>query len=261
VKQHGEQGRRRSALAKGLGWFSIGLGVSQVIAPRKLSKIAGMGHHPVLMRLLGIREIVSGVGILVHRPAPWLWSRVAGDAMDLTLLGTALSSDGAGKHNRIAATSAVAAVTALDALASVRSTRDGRSYQVKSAITVTRPAAEAYAFWREPQNLQRFIKSVPGPVEIVDGRPNEYIEWRSVDGIAVRSGSVSFIPAAGRDGTEIQATIDGRIPRMLLIEDLRRFKRLLETGEIPTTEGQSAGPSSTAVAARLIHRFERKGVA
>lgn len=253
--------QRSSALAKGLGWFSIGLGVTQLVAPRRLSQLIGVQDRPVLMRILGVREILSGVGILAHRPAPWLWTRVAGDAMDLTLLGTAMASGDADKAKLIAATSAVAAVASLDAWTSVRTTARGRRYQAKSAITVTRPAAEAYAFWRDPKNLERFIKSVPAPIEIVGGRPNEFIEWRSTDGVLVRSGSVSFTPAVGRHGAEIQATVDGRIPQRLLHEDLRRFKRLLETGEIPTTEGQSAGPSSTAIVSRIVHQFEGKEIA
>jgi uncharacterized membrane protein len=261
VKQDREQRPQRTALEKGLGWFSIGLGVTQLVAPRRLSRLVGINEHPVLMRMLGVREIMSGVGILVDRRTPWLWSRVAGDAMDLALLGTAFASDDSEKTNLIAATSAVAAVTALDTFTSIRTTMNGRRQSVTSAITVTRPIAEAYDFWRDEQNFSRFIKSVPVPVEIVDARPTEFIEWRSRDGILVRSASVSFRPAVGRDGTEVYAVVDGRIPRALIHEDLRRFKRLLETGEIPTTEGQSAGPSATAVVARVVHRLEGKGVA
>ena len=86
-------GSRSEALARGLGWFSIGLGITEIVAPRRLSKLIGIDEHPVLMRMLGVREALSGVGILVQeRPAASLWSRVAGDGMDLALLGAAMAS-------------------------------------------------------------------------------------------------------------------------------------------------------------------------
>src|SRR5688572_19897184 len=102
-------------LVLGLGWFSIGLGLAQLLAPRKVARSVGLGKHHGLMRVLGIREIMSGVGILSQRKTDrWVNSRVAGDAMDLALLGAAFSS-GEGKRGRVAvATAAVAGVTALD---------------------------------------------------------------------------------------------------------------------------------------------------
>ena len=77
----------------------------------------------------------------------------------------------------------------------------------------------------------------------------------------VKSGSVSFDPAFGRDGTEVRIAVDGMIPSRLLHEELRRSKRLIETGEIPTTEGQSAGPAEGAFVARVLHRLEGKEAA
>src|SRR4051812_41053461 len=63
------------ALARSLGWFSIGLGLAEVLAPRKIAKITGTHNNTGLIRAFGIREIVSGVGVLTNRqPAPWVWS-------------------------------------------------------------------------------------------------------------------------------------------------------------------------------------------
>jgi len=255
-------GSRTETVARGLGWFSIGLGITEILAPRQLSKLIGIDERPVLMRMLGVRETLSGVGILLQdNPAASLWSRVAGDGMDLALLGAAMASDSSEKSNLVAATAAVAGVTALDAFCSIQLTRWGRVRLAKSVITVNRPQGEVYAFWREPENLNQFIKSIPAEFEIISARPDEFMEWRSTDGVAVKSGSVSFSPAFGRDGTEVRVVVDGLIPTRLLHEDLRRSKRLIETGEIPTTEGQSAGPRTTAVVARMIHRLEGKEVA
>ena len=111
-------------LARGLGWFSLGLGATQLLAPRWLGYQTGTGNHKHLMRALGVREIASGVGILAQDdPTPALWSRVAGDAMDLSLLG--LAARKSPHHGRIAVAAAmVAGVTALDLLAARRMERE-----------------------------------------------------------------------------------------------------------------------------------------
>ena len=67
IKLNGKQ------LARGLGWFSIGLGVMEVVAPRRVARLLGVGEHRVLMRLLGLREIASGIGILTQqKPVGWV---------------------------------------------------------------------------------------------------------------------------------------------------------------------------------------------
>src|SRR5687768_4960025 len=84
--------RKNDMLTVGLGWFSVALGAAELLLPGGLASVAGVRKHRMLFRLLGIRELVSGVGILTRKNStPWLWSRVAGDAMDLALLGTALT--------------------------------------------------------------------------------------------------------------------------------------------------------------------------
>src|SRR5919107_1952363 len=82
-------------LARGLGWFSIGLGLAELLAPRGVAKVAGMrGGNTALIRLFGLREIASGVAIFTQgrRPAGALWSRVVGDALDLACLGAAYTT-------------------------------------------------------------------------------------------------------------------------------------------------------------------------
>ena len=79
-----------------LGWFSIGLGVTELIAPGALGNLIGVRSRPktrTVMRLYGLREIAAGIGILTQpRPAGWLWARVAGDGADLSSLAAALRS-------------------------------------------------------------------------------------------------------------------------------------------------------------------------
>src|SRR5581483_2940395 len=71
-------------MASGLGWFSIALGLAQIVAPRALARMIGVRPNPATLRLVGIREITAGVGLLTAPEAPgWRWARVAGDLMDL----------------------------------------------------------------------------------------------------------------------------------------------------------------------------------
>lgn len=113
-------GTHRSAslkLARGLGWFSISLGMVELLAARPLGRLVGMRGLEPLLQACGVREIASGLGILASRqPRPtatWVWSRVAGDAVDMALLGAAAVTPSRGGHP-VAALVAVAGVTAVD---------------------------------------------------------------------------------------------------------------------------------------------------
>lgn len=154
--------------------------------------------------------------------------------------------------------------------------------EIDASVSIGRPAAEVYRFWRQLENLPRFMKHLESvkdigngrshwvarspaggaPVEwdaeIVDEREGELISWRSLpDSTVQNAGTVRFEPATGGRGTFVKVHMDltppggvaGRLAASLLEpittqevkEDLRRLKNLLEAGEIPTTEGQSAG--------------------
>jgi uncharacterized membrane protein len=275
-------------LARGLGWFSIGLGMAQIAAPRAFARLVGLNGNRTLMRVVGIREIASGVGILSRRkPTGYLWSRVGGDLMDLTILGRALVSRSTNRRRVATATAAVTGVTILDfrasqELSSIPAPQDNRiSIRLRKSITINRPAEELYAFWRDFQNLARFMnhvesvqvtgdnrshwvakgpagKSVEWDAETIEDRPNELIAWRSIEGSTVEnSGSVRFEPATGGRGTVVRVELEyyppagllgatvakllGEEPKVQLEEDLRRLKQIMEAGEIITTEGQSAG--------------------
>ena len=104
--------------ARGLGWFSIGLGLAQVAVPRRMTRLVGVRDDDTnrnTMFAIGLREIASGVGILAgDRPVTPAWSRVGGDVMDLALLGRAMTSARSKKNRVAAATAAVLGVTAID---------------------------------------------------------------------------------------------------------------------------------------------------
>src|SRR5918998_128933 len=105
-------------LARGLGWFSLGLGLAELLAPRGVAKVAGVRGNTGLIRLLGLREIAHGIAIFTQgrRPKEAVWSRVAGDALDLACLGAAFASPDSNKGRVAFATANVLAVTALDVL-------------------------------------------------------------------------------------------------------------------------------------------------
>jgi len=106
-------------LASGLGWFSIALGLAQLVAPRQVAQLIGVDEHASqsVMRAVGLREIASGIGILTqpqsHR-ANWVKARVGGDVMDLALLGKAYTSGDNDQGKVTTALVAVAGITALD---------------------------------------------------------------------------------------------------------------------------------------------------
>jgi len=116
-------------LATFLGLFSIGLGLAELCMTRTMERTTGV-RSPGLLRGYGVREIVSGAGILTaDRPAFWLWSRVAGDVIDLATLGAAYANaNGDDRTRALASAAAVAGVAALDVMCGVEHSRgnDGR---------------------------------------------------------------------------------------------------------------------------------------
>lgn len=288
-------------LARGLGWFSIGLGAAEVFAPKKLGELIGVNNHKTLIRMMGVREIAAGIGVLTEdRPSKSMTARVGGDALDLALLGAGLASRNSNKGRVIAATAAVAGVTALDILCrkqlsnGTSASTNGHQRTIQT-VAINRSPEECYQLWRDFANLPRFMQHVQsvqvlddrrshwvvrGPggsniewdAEITDDRPNETIAWRSVEGADVNHSGrvrferapaghgtfvkvrVSYDPPAGKLGSLIAKTI-GKDPSQLIQGDLRRFKSIIETGEIPTTEGQPSGPRSAV--ARALEAFDR----
>ena len=78
--------------AQCLGWASIAVGLTEILAPKRLEKTMGVGNGQVtgILRVLGVREIMHGIDILAHKdPTPGVWSRVFGDLLDGVLLGAA----------------------------------------------------------------------------------------------------------------------------------------------------------------------------
>ncbi|AHL73712.1 transcriptional regulator [Stutzerimonas stutzeri] len=101
-------------LARGLGWFSIGLGLAEVLMPGKLARFLGVPGNEGLIRACGAREIATGVGLLLSDdPKPWIYVRIGGDMLDLAGLGMSIET-GTEQVNAAIAAGAVAGITALD---------------------------------------------------------------------------------------------------------------------------------------------------
>jgi hypothetical protein len=104
-------------IARGLGWFSIALGLAETLMPYGLARLIGVRPRPALMWSCGVRELAAGIGILASRgkqQTPYVWSRVGGDGIDIALLGCALASRRSEKGRVALALLAVLGVTALD---------------------------------------------------------------------------------------------------------------------------------------------------
>lgn len=110
-------------LAQSLGVFSLLLGVTEVLGAQSLARWLGMDHQSGLIRFFGMREIGHGIGILMQDSprarAPWVWTRVAGDALDLGALAPGFSEDNPKRNNVALAATAVVGVTVLDVLCAI----------------------------------------------------------------------------------------------------------------------------------------------
>jgi hypothetical protein len=101
-------------LAKALGWYSIGLGIAELIAPERFTRALGMEGKEGLVRAYGVRELGHGIVSLSPDKHVGLWSRVAGDGLDIATLMTAMRHDNPKRDNVGIALAAVLGVTLLD---------------------------------------------------------------------------------------------------------------------------------------------------
>lgn len=103
-------------LARGLGWFSIGIGLVELLATDRLAQTLGMEHRTKVLRLYGMREIGAGVGLLVGSPSLlfWMLTRIGGDVLDIAALKTALAPKNRKRRNAAVALGITVAITALD---------------------------------------------------------------------------------------------------------------------------------------------------
>jgi uncharacterized membrane protein len=156
----------------------------------------------------------------------------------------------------------------------------GQGIKIEESITIDRSPEELFQFWRKLENLPRVMRhlvavrdlggarsqwvakglgtNVEWEAEIISEKANELIGWRSLEGSTVATaGSVHFTPAPDNRRTQVKVSLSynppagrvahalawlaGRDPASEVREDLRSFKRFMETGSLPTTEGPPRG--------------------
>ena len=154
---------------------------------------------------------------------------------------------------------------------------DGKIW-VRTSALVNAPAEELYRMWRDVESaplwqeqivsvartgegtshwvMQVKDERVEWDSEVLNDEPGKRIAWRSIDGNSDNAGEVIFEPAIASRGTLVTVlqefkmsklasaweTLTGRNPKQAVIENLRHFKALAETGEIPRSQGQPHGP-------------------
>jgi uncharacterized membrane protein len=199
----------------------------------------------------------------------------------LAAAGTALIYRGATGHCPVYSAAGIS--TAGDFDDTKRRLAGARGVNVEDSFTIRRSPEELYLFWRNLEVLPRFMDHLisvtqldecrshwiaKGPAgtkvewdaEIINEIPGELIAWRTLPGSAVVSaGSVRFRCAPDGRGTEVRVRLQyeppvgkvgatiawllGHDPARTIHEDMRRFKEIMETGEVPTTKGQPRGRS------------------
>lgn len=155
--------------------------------------------------------------------------------------------------------------------------KDGKIW-VRTCAKVQSDPASLYALWRDveraPEWQEQIVEvrktgdrmshwvmragdqAIEWDSEILNDEPSKRIAWRSTGGDSANAGEVIFESAPGERGTVVTVlqefrmgklaslweSIVGRNPKQAVIENLRHFKALAETGEIPRTQGQPSGP-------------------
>lgn len=111
--------------AKALGWASFAIGLTEIFAVRPVERLLGIGDHRGLLTSFGLRECAAGAALLTAGDEPnaqmagGMWARVAGDAVDLAMLGAAAKrTDNPG--GLAVATAMVLGITALDVMYAIR---------------------------------------------------------------------------------------------------------------------------------------------
>jgi hypothetical protein len=114
-------------LGKGLGWVSLGLGAASLFAGGRIAEALGLKNKSNLVRLIGAREVASGIMTLSPDRTTGLWTRVAGDFVDVMLVATALDAPpGRRRDNAKLALAAVAGIAVLDVIAAIGTTAERR---------------------------------------------------------------------------------------------------------------------------------------
>ena len=223
-------------LAAGLGWASLGLGVPQTLAPRRFAEAIGARPderaEAITRYACGLRELQAAAGILKisDPPTMWIWSRVAGDLFDLYLLASALRNKPLDADRLKYSMGAVGGVLAADLFTAVSLTRQRKGKPS--------PAEQTH----EPDEPQVTSRE---RVAVTIRHPREGLErmWREQDFGWLEGATVTMTDAPGDRGTEIHVHLGKGGDDTAVKDDLRRFKQVVETGEVVRADGVPEGES------------------
>ncbi len=255
-------------LADALGWGSSALGAPMTLAPRRFLRAIGVADDPKAVAWtlgVGLREHLATLNVIAMRQRRiGIWSRVAGDTMDLTLLAAAYRHKREDRTRLLGAMGVVGGLLVLDTVTAVQLTRadgatvedgsgsqgvgadhdaDGGPLRVRTAVTIRRPEQEVRDALRD-------------------------FAWSAFDPAALEaSGELRILRAPGDRGTEVHldhepaprggvvgaaaAKLVGKAPDQVIHDELRRFKSLVETGVIARSDTSPEGPSSTR---QIMHK-------
>jgi uncharacterized membrane protein len=281
-------------MARALGVASAALGVPMLTSPDTVARLAGVDNvavAPHVIQAVGVRELMHAATLLVGPPKT-VWTRVAGDAVDLALLARAVTNRNGERRTRVSlATAAVAGIAAIDTVAAIRARHTGQHgrgkpgpLQLKASVTVRRSPQDVYEFWRDFERLPEFMghlrsvtvdgegrstwtanapikKQVTWRAELTGDEPGRRISWKSLPGADVaNSGTVHFAETPDGSGTEVRVSLHydvpggavgravarlwGEEPAQQVHDDLRRFKAILETGDVVRSDSLPDGPDS-----------------
>lgn len=258
------EGRPGEQLAIGLGWFSIALGIAELAAPHSVARFIGVPTDPTTVSVLrssGAREVGNGLAILAQpdRPA-WMWSRVAGDALDLATLSNAMGSSQTDRGRAMFATAALLGVAALDVVCARQlsqqegfyeygdeqmmvadptvTSRRRKTIRVAEAVTINQPIERVEERWNNLESMPKSLRNL-GSTQAGEASYS-VVHFRRAPGARGTEIHVEleYQPTGGAVGAAV-ARLFGQDPASQIREDLRRFKQILETGEIALSDGPS----------------------
>lgn len=207
--------RGHARLAKSFGWLGIAIGVLEIAAPSLLARLIGVPDDRRArwgLFACGLREIVVGAGILGSaRSKAWMWSRVAGNVLDLGLLGAAVTSRKSNKNRIANACAGIAAMTLIHAA-------------VVRRLEKTAPTSDAGADRDRIEHTRA--------VTILASRQRIEGCWQSVrDEEPTKHSEPIFTTAPGGRGIEVRV-LTNKLRARAVEAKLRRLKQLVEAGEI-----------------------------
>ncbi len=262
-------------LAPALGWFGIAIGALEMAAPKTVARAIGTDNGATVLRAFGAREIGAGFAVLSRRkPAPALWIRVAGDALDLAGLARAMGDERNDRSRLRFAMAAVAAVTLVDVYAALATGRPQAQKRpaISKSVAFMASTEELLGVLRDPSWVPRYVPGLAKAkvelchpersdaeraraVEVEQSRrPSEQVHYR-IAGVGRLSGSLQItLSDLGYDrGTRLRlevlspgARVSGRLVRALaeipgdaLSIGLHRLKNIVEVGEVVSNDGPS----------------------